>query len=141
MNPFYLHYALRLPATLEQFRKWSTGSSYPAILDDDVAKTLIPVPSADEQDSIARRLMGAFAERSNAIRIADFAWHHALNEILAGLSGVEGQATAAQEPQQDVPHTIAAIRETLRALPALSVDRNGLNSSQITFEELGLSSR
>lgn len=50
VNPFYLHYALRLPSTLEQFRKWSTGSSYPAILDDDVAKTLIPVPCREEQD-------------------------------------------------------------------------------------------
>ena len=39
INPFYLLFALRLPSTLEQFRKWSTGSSYPAILDEDVAKT------------------------------------------------------------------------------------------------------
>lgn len=28
--PEYLHWALRLESTLEQFRKWSTGSSYPA---------------------------------------------------------------------------------------------------------------
>ena len=40
VNPFYLYYALRLQSTLEQFRKWSTGSSYPAILDDDIAKTI-----------------------------------------------------------------------------------------------------
>src|SRR6185437_1289969 len=56
-NPFYLHYALRLQSTLEQFRKWSTGSSYPAILDEDVAKTLIPVPSPAEQDRIARLIV------------------------------------------------------------------------------------
>lgn len=60
VNPFYLQFALRLPSTLEQFRKWSTGSSYPAILDEDVAKTLIPVPSPQEQDRIAGLVVAAF---------------------------------------------------------------------------------
>ena len=40
VNPFYLHFALRLSSTLEQFRKFSTGSSYPAILDINEANNL-----------------------------------------------------------------------------------------------------
>ena len=40
----YLHTALRLHTTLEQFGRRSAGSSYPAILDKDVKETLIPIP-------------------------------------------------------------------------------------------------
>jgi hypothetical protein len=74
VNPFYLQYALRLPSTLEQFRKWSTRSSYPAILDSDVKKTLIPVPSSTVQDQIAARVMSALRDRSKIIHSADLAW-------------------------------------------------------------------
>ena len=41
----YLHTALRLHTTLEQFGRRSAGSSYPAILDKDVKETLIPIPN------------------------------------------------------------------------------------------------
>jgi type I restriction enzyme S subunit len=138
VNPFYLHYVLRLPSTLEQFRKWSTGSSYPAILDGDVAKTLIPVASADEQDRISKVLMKAFIERRRAIQVADVAWQHTLNEIFADLSGAEGQVTVAQEAEPEMPHTIAAIQDMIRTLPTLTVDSNGNNEAQITLEDFGL---
>lgn len=74
LNPYYLHFALRLPSTLEQFRKWSTGSSYPAILDDDVAKTIIPVPTLEMQDLIASHLQRAASARSEVIDSANGAW-------------------------------------------------------------------
>ena len=138
VNPFYLHYALRLPSTLEQFRKWSTGSSYPAILDDDVAKTLIPVPDADEQDRISQALMRAAGDRSEAIHAADLIWQRTLNDIFIGLSRSSADAAIAPERQLEMPHTIAAIRETLRTLPSLTIDRNGNDSAQISLDELGL---
>src|SRR6185312_10893898 len=87
INPFYLQYALRLPSTLEQFRKWSTGSSYPAILDEDVAKTLIPVPSVPEQDRIARLLVDALRERKAALEMANRSWRQTVQLITAGLTG------------------------------------------------------
>lgn len=71
VNPFYLHFALRLPSTGEQFRKWSTGSSYPAILDEDVGKKVIPVPSIDLQDSIAQVILQENAERDRLIEVAN----------------------------------------------------------------------
>jgi type I restriction enzyme S subunit len=138
VNPFYLHYALRLPSTLEQFRKWSTGSSYPAILDEDVAKTLVPVPSPEEQDRIAQVLMAAFHERERAVKRADLSWRQTLDEIYVSLSGEQAQVAPEPEHVPEPPRTIAAISEAIKALPPLEVDRNGSNNTQITLEDLGL---
>lgn len=79
--PAYLHFAVRLPSTFEQFRKWSTGSSYPAILDEDVAKTLIPVPAdLTLQREMVDRLRTALAERDGLIDQANRRWEHAMAE-------------------------------------------------------------
>ena len=55
----YLHTALRLHTTLEQFGRRSAGSSYPAILDKDVKETLIPIPDkaiqVEVSTEVARR--------------------------------------------------------------------------------------
>jgi hypothetical protein len=85
VNPFYLHFALRLPSTLEQFRKWSTGSSYPAILDEDVAKTLLPLPTPDLQDAAAKLIRCASQERDRAIRAANDAWKNTTGAIVRTL--------------------------------------------------------
>jgi type I restriction enzyme S subunit len=128
VNPFYLHFALRLPSTLEQFRKWSTGSSYPAILDEDVAKTLIPVPSAEEQDRIALLLVQALDARDQAIRKANYAWNQTLGEITSRLSGSAVTPDAMEKAESgSVPITIADIQETIRSLPELTTD--GSNAS------------
>ena len=52
----YLHFILRSELVREQFRKFSTGSSYPAILDSDVEKTIIPLPPKPEQEKIADKV-------------------------------------------------------------------------------------
>lgn len=131
VNPYYLQYALRLPSTMEQFRKWSTGSSYPAILDEDVAKTLIPVPEPAEQDRIAGLLVHAFAAREKAIGRANRAWADTLEEITAGLSipqtastelpAGNGEENAAAPSSK--PHTIAEIEAILESLPPLDTDK------------------
>ena len=72
--PNYLHWALRLPSTLEQFRKWSTGSSYPAILDEDVAKTRIPVPTMEVQDRIVECLSSGLRTLDQEIERANRRW-------------------------------------------------------------------
>lgn len=72
--PEYLHWALRLESTLEQFRKWSTGSSYPAILDEDVAKTRIPVPNIAKQRQIVDKIIEGLRERDRMIAVADREW-------------------------------------------------------------------
>jgi type I restriction enzyme S subunit len=58
----YLHTALRLSTTLEQFGRRSAGSSYPAILDDDVMETLIPVPKKETQEQIASEVVRRHTE-------------------------------------------------------------------------------
>jgi len=63
VNPFYLQFVLRAPSTLEQFRKFSTGSSYPAILAADVLATRVPNASPDEQNAIAKCIVAALKER------------------------------------------------------------------------------
>jgi len=56
--PAYLHTVLRLSTTLEQFARRATGSSYPAILEDDIKETLIPYADEKVQDRIAIEVTG-----------------------------------------------------------------------------------
>jgi hypothetical protein len=83
VNPYYLHYVLRLASTAEQWRKFSTGSSYPAILVTDVLKTRVPGATADGQDEVARSTMAAFSERARIVAAANakFADHVAAAEL------------------------------------------------------------
>lgn len=78
INPLYLHFALRLDSTMEQFRKFATGSSYPAILDSDVEKTLIPVPDIEEQNNIVKRLVVSLKERKRIIAEINNKWEGVL---------------------------------------------------------------
>ncbi len=124
VNPFYLHFALRLPSTLEQFRKWSTGSSYPAILGSDVNKTLIPVPALDLQDAIAARVVAALQERAKAIRAANRVWGNVLSDITSSLTGKRETAeeTEAQDAMQFEAFTLAAVQAALDDLPIIRTD-------------------
>jgi hypothetical protein len=125
INPFYLHYALRLPSTLEQLRKWSTGSSYPAILDSDVKKTLIPVPAADIQDAIAARVMSALRERAKVIQSADKAWLTTLKGITASLSGgVPDDEFLPDDAEDFETFSTVEIQQILKDLPRLNTDKN-----------------
>jgi type I restriction enzyme S subunit len=142
VNPYYLQYALRLASTLEQFRKWSTGSSYPAILDEDVAKTLIPVPEPSEQDRIAGLLVHAFAARDMEIRRANLVWTGILEEITGGLSVNQVKLTESPAAIHDEdsksssskPHTIAEVEAILESLPPLDTDKSG--SMELDLEDL-----
>lgn len=124
VNPFYLHFALRLPSTLEQFRKWSTGSSYPAILDSDVKKTLIPVPSSEVQDAIAEKVVAALQERAKAIRAANVVWSNVLCEITSSLTGKQelGEDIVPQDVMQFEAFTLAAVKAALVELPSIRTD-------------------
>lgn len=123
INPFYLHYALRLPSTLEQFRKWSTGSSYPAILDSDVKKTVIPVPDARTQDAIATKIVAALRERNKVLHEANKVWTNTLDEITITLCGKEpngaGDFAEYTDEQLDV-YALADVRAKLQSLPPLT---------------------
>lgn len=132
VNPYYLQFALRLPSTMEQFRKWSTGSSYPAILDEDVAKTLIPIPAPEKQDRIAALLVEAFSARASEIRKANAAWTSTLDEITEGLSIAQARKSTSQkldsrdEPPATVsnPYTIAEIQSIIDSLPPIDTDKS-----------------
>jgi len=136
VNPFYLHYALRLPSTLEQFRKWSTGSSYPAILDSDVKKTLIPVPSPEVQDAIAAKVVIALRERANVLRAANAVWTKTLADITSSLCGAEPNgAMDFSEYDEDLEaHSLADVRAKLKELPPLTID-NRINGLELEDEE------
>jgi type I restriction enzyme, S subunit len=57
INSEYLHIALLLHTTLEQFGRRSAGSSYPAILDSDIKNTLIPVPNQETQNEVSSEVV------------------------------------------------------------------------------------
>jgi restriction endonuclease S subunit len=86
VNPFYLHFAVRLASTLEQFRKFSTGSSYPAILDSDVKKTLIPLPDNKTQDLIAGHVLKGLNQRQQALEKANVLFHENIEVVIESLS-------------------------------------------------------
>lgn len=136
VNPFYLHFALRLPSTREQFRKWSTGSSYPAILDDDVTKTRIPVPEKGVQDEIAAEIFKASLERRETILEANADWKRHLDGLTlileksdprpVGKNDFEGDEsessgfTVVESPMWDGVPTIESIDKVRKELRILS---------------------
>lgn len=122
INPFYLHYALRLDSTLEQFRKWSTGSSYPAILDSDVAKTLIPVPDQEEQDRIANIVHEAYLAREREIKRASSTYQDTLDRISSTLAGIEIHHQAEVEESEPMPTDIKSITELIGELKPITKD-------------------
>ncbi len=86
VNPYYLHFAIRLHSTLEQFRKFSTGSSYPAILDGDVKKTLIPLPNKETQDLIAAHILEGLHQRNTTIEKANEQFKYNIEAVIKALS-------------------------------------------------------
>lgn len=134
VNPFYLHYALRLSSTLEQFRKWSTGSSYPAILDEDVKKTLIPLPSSEIQDQIAQKILAALHERDTALAAANAGWNGVLNNITNALRG-HVEPSHALSVNQETISTISQVRQKLSELPQLNID-GASNGNGGLFDEM-----
>jgi type I restriction enzyme S subunit len=140
INPFYLHFALRMPSTLEQFRKWSTGSSYPAILDEDVAKTLIPVPTIQVQDEIAIKLLNLYSARMTLLEKVNSDSDAAINEITQQLSKSDYEplskselnqvAAPRREPSWDGNPTVESIFKCISELPPVSIDQKKKRSKQ-----------
>jgi|JI10StandDraft_1071094.scaffolds.fasta_scaffold55038_2 hypothetical protein len=135
VNPFYLHYALRLPSTLEQFRKWSTGSSYPAILDEDVKKTRIPLPTPEIQNQIAQKVLAALHERAIAIATANADWNGALENITNTLVG-HGELSHALPAIEETICTIEDVRRKLAELPQLNTDGSANGDGGDLFDDV-----
>jgi type I restriction enzyme S subunit len=128
INPFYLCYAIRLPSTIEQFRKWSTGSSYPAILDEDVEKSLIPVPDKDEQDRIAFEMLTELEKYNDILSNAN-------KQLKNTIFSINSSISSNTKREIHIVHgkciTINEIEEKYSQLPKIDTDN-------ITFEsELG----
>lgn len=135
VNPYYLHFAIRLDSTLEQFRKWSTGSSYPAILDSDVEKTLIPLPSIETQDKIANEVRTALIQRQEMINKANQSWTDALKELEGNLIDEETWAGInSREKGLDKSFTLAEVKKAISKLPELTQDESS-SVSGLTLEE------
>jgi len=88
VNIQYLHFILRSESTKEQFRKWSTGSSYPAILDEDILKTKIPLPLKDSQDFIADEVCINIKKRNERIFEANSDWAENTRKIMQQIMSV-----------------------------------------------------
>lgn len=135
VNPFYLHFVLRQDSTLEQLRKWSTGSSYPAILDEDVEKTLIPVPAVEVQDAVAKVVRAATIERERAIGAANEAWYLAIGGTIEAIRTLK-PVTAPSGEGADAT-TTAALAARVAALPAVQEDGGEEEEDEGLFEDNG----
>jgi hypothetical protein len=91
IDPYFLHFVLRLPSTLEQFRKFSTGSSYPAILDNDVLKTLVPSADPEGRRTIARSTVTAMEQRNRLVQEANERLNETLQSAVSILKSSNGQ--------------------------------------------------
>ena len=85
VNPYYILFVLRLDSSVEQLRKFSTGSSYPAILDSDLKKTLVPYVTTAEQDLIALKLLSAMHNRKTAIHELNRLWATEIGKLDSNL--------------------------------------------------------
>lgn len=81
----YIHFILRSAVVKEQFRKFSTGSSYPAILDEDVRKTVIPLPKQPIQEQIAEKVHNQTLIRNEKIDTANKEWNEKLSKYMLEL--------------------------------------------------------
>lgn len=135
VNPFYLHFALRMESTLEQFRKWGTGSSYPAILDEDVAKTKVPMPSMEEQDSIALAVRAASVARDSAIGLANKSWQSETDSVLNALKS--GAATSPIEAPALLIYSIGQVAQRISELPQVEEEAVTSDDELLTGELFG----
>jgi type I restriction enzyme S subunit len=134
-NPFYLHFALRLPSTVEQFRKWSTGSSYPAILDEDVGKTIIPIPSVELQDRIAELVRTATAKRDALVEQANQEWTSSIGRVVGALKARSGELdNVVYEGERPVAR-LADIRKRIESLPAVEEETNGSELESLLLDK------
>ena len=60
----YLFIVLRLPFSLEQMIRRSSGGNYPAIIESELMKILIPIPSMKEQQKVVDIYIQAQVERT-----------------------------------------------------------------------------
>ena len=81
----YLHFILRSDLVKEQFRKFSTGSSYPAILEDDVRKTVIPLPNSAMQIEIANKVHEETQKRNTLIEQANQQWERNIQTCIGDI--------------------------------------------------------
>lgn len=133
VNPFFLHLAIRLDSTLEQFRKWSTGSSYPAILDEDVAKTVVPLPDPATQDRIAKTVRDAVVQREIAIQAANDAWKATNDRIFAVLSsGTEMTDTESSKP---LIYSIEQVQARIAALGPVEEEAANSEDELLLFDD------
>lgn len=128
VNPFYLHFALRLPSTLEQFRKWSTGSSYPAILDEDVAKTLIPIPEPETQDQIASTIIHSLEVRQKEILRINQSWQQTVQKMSSSLMSQKSSTEPTGLPEfeyfESNARSIKDIQAILQSLDSQEIEQN-----------------
>lgn len=135
VNPFYLHFALRLASTAEQFRKWSTGSSYPAILDEDVEKTLVPVPDSGSQDRIAELLRTAAAKRDALVQAANEGWRATMENVVSALEGRVPEMAGVEFDGARPVSRLSDIRERASRLPPVQEENNGSDLESLLFDE------
>ena len=130
VNPLYLHYALRLDSTMEQFRKFATGSSYPAILDSDVEKTLIPIPALEEQNSIVKRLLVSLRERKQIIAHINDKWDNVLEQI----KNKKFDFSDINENGTDLIFNYEQITDRILHMPPLLVEESEAENNQMVLD-------
>ncbi|GAA4421985.1 hypothetical protein GCM10023187_57800 [Nibrella viscosa] len=131
MHP--LHFALRLNSTIEQFRKFSTGSSYPAILDSDVEKTLIPVPDIDTQNEIVKRIKILLLERRRIIDEINKKWEDTISHTVGEISKLSFDFQNTPQVTNGLIWTKSQILERINALPKLDVEEE-IDDDQIELD-------
>jgi type I restriction enzyme S subunit len=97
LRPDYLFYLSQTPAFVSHLTRIADGANYPAVSDDDVLETAIPLPALKEQQRIAQLLRDVDRLRRlrrHAIHLSD---ELRLNSFRENLSKVQQKAAALGE--------------------------------------------
>ena len=89
----FLLWTLLSECVLQQLLQRSSGGNYPAIVQDELADIVIPVPSTDKQARLVSQIVEANARRAAAIRKAD--------ELLEGMDRVVFERLGIKVPAQE----------------------------------------
>jgi hypothetical protein len=134
-NPYYLHFVLRLDSTMEQFRKFSTGSSYPAILDTDVEKTLVPVPSLEVQDKIVKRIRHSLNKRNKIVIGANREWKSITEKAISAIVDADSPFPSDDDEDEAVLWRCEDILARIHNLRPLNNSSDGVGAGLFSLDE------
>ena len=154
VEPTWLYHVCRSDVVLSQIEPLMRGATYPAVSDNDVLATFVPVPPLPEQRRIVARIEAVFARLTEARRLhesisqdVNVMVESAVNEVFEGecnwphfrlgdIINIEAKQVDPTQPEySDLPHVGGSVIESItgRLQETHSAQEDGMISSKYLF--------